>query len=369
MLIVALLYFLLIWLVFFKLKILPWNWAWGAAAGILGVVIVAVFLALLNTLAPSGRMVVIGRVVEVTPNVTGVITEIAAAVDVPLKAGSLLFQIEKAPYEAKVKQLKAAVVDARQKVEQLRAQVEVAVADAKGLASQLEYAERRRDDLEKLAKSNVTPEFRLQDSVAQASLLDAQLQVARAREVNARLALGSEIDGVNTNVAQLQAQLEHAEWELDQTSVTAPQDGYVSTMSLAVGARAVPLRPALSLIVSGDIALLGLFDQNGFTTIKTGSPVRLVFASRPGHVYVSRVSGMPWGIGQGQVAVSGTLARAETVGTASTYPAYIEVPHDVDPEALRLGMVGTATVISERAGPIGFLASLLLWVKAFLAYL
>lgn len=36
---------------------------------------------------------------------------------------------------------------------------------------------------------------------------------------------------------------------------------------------------------------------------------------------------------------------------------------------LRLAMVGTAMVISDKAGPIGLLAMILLWVKAYAAYL
>jgi hypothetical protein len=46
-----------------------------------------------------------------------------------VKAGTILFQIDPAPYEAKVKQLQAAVAEASQKVKQLKAQVELAVAD------------------------------------------------------------------------------------------------------------------------------------------------------------------------------------------------------------------------------------------------
>ena len=52
----------------------------------------------------------------------------------------------------------------------------------------------------------------------------AQLVAARARETNAKLALGSEIDGENTAVAQLVAQLDSAKWELDQTTVRVPSD-------------------------------------------------------------------------------------------------------------------------------------------------
>jgi hypothetical protein len=75
------------------------------------------------------------------------------------------------------------------------------------------------------------------------------------------------------------------------------------------------------------------------------------------------------GVGQGQIAVSGILARAESIGTSSDYPALINVPADIERNVLCLGMVGTATVISDDAGPIGFFATILLWVKAYAAYL
>jgi hypothetical protein len=62
------------------------------------------------------------------------------------------------------------------------------------------------------------------------------------------------------------------------------------------------------------------------------------FASRPVEVYYSAIADVYRGVGQGQVAVSGTLARAETVGTSSNYPASIDLPKGIDPDILRLGM-------------------------------
>jgi hypothetical protein len=60
MVIIALLYIGLAWLVFFRLRLLPWNWPWRIVSLILGVAILGVFVALLNTLTPSGRIAVIG---------------------------------------------------------------------------------------------------------------------------------------------------------------------------------------------------------------------------------------------------------------------------------------------------------------------
>ena len=73
MLIIALLYVGVVWLVFFRFKWLPRNWPWRIATVLVGCAILALFIALLNTLIPSGRIAVVGRVVEVTPNVAGTI--------------------------------------------------------------------------------------------------------------------------------------------------------------------------------------------------------------------------------------------------------------------------------------------------------
>jgi multidrug resistance efflux pump len=49
-----------------------------------------------------GRVTVTGRVVEVTPNVTGQIVAIPALPNVPLKTDDVLFQIDPAPFPYKV---------------------------------------------------------------------------------------------------------------------------------------------------------------------------------------------------------------------------------------------------------------------------
>jgi hypothetical protein len=98
-----------------------------------------------------------------------------------------------------------------------------------------------------------------------------QLQAAKAAQLNAKLAMDSEIGGVNTNVAQIQAQLSDAKWQLDQTTVRAPSNGTVTTMALAVGDRALQARAVMSFIIDDEITIVGMFSPNGFRTI---NPVR-----------------------------------------------------------------------------------------------
>ena len=181
--------------------------------------------------------------------------------------------------------------------------------------------------------------------------------------------MDSEIGGVNTAVAQIQSQLENAEWELSQTTVRAPADGYVTLVTLTVGDRALQARSVMSFVVENEITIVGMFSQNGFQTIKVGAPVDIVFDNAPGRIYHAKITAIPKGIGQGQVAVSGTLARTTALGGTTAFPAEISVPDEMSRDSLRLGMSGNATAFAEKAGVIGLLASILVWISSYVAYL
>ena len=169
---------------FSRFKLVRWGWLSGTVSLLVGGFILATFLALFNYLTPSGRVTVTGRVVEVTPNVTGQIVAIPVKPNVPVKANDVLFQIDPAPFQYKV--------------------------------------------------------------------------------------------------AQLQAQLESANWELSQTTIRAPADGYVTLVTVTVGDRALQMHSAMSFIVENEITLVGMFSQNGFQTIKEGVAVDIVFDNAPG---------------------------------------------------------------------------------------
>jgi multidrug resistance efflux pump len=367
--IILCLYILAMWLVFSKFHLVRWGWLSGTVALVIGGFILATFLALFNYLTPSGRVTVTGRVVEVTPNVTGQIVAIPVKPNAPVKKDDVLFQIDPAPFQYKVKQLQASLAAAKQQTEILKSNYEQASASVEGLAAQAAYNKKRLADIDKLAADDANTQFQAQDKQVQYETVSAQLTAAKAAQQSAKLALDSEIGGVNTSVAQLQAQLDNASWELEQTSVRAPADGYVTVVALTVGDRALQARSAMSFIVEKEIVLVGMFSQNGFQTIREGAPVDIVFDNVPGRIYHAKIIGIPKGIGQGQIAVSGTLARTSALGGATVFPAEISIPDEINRDTLRLGMSGNATAFAENAGVIGLLASILVWVSSYMAYL
>jgi multidrug resistance efflux pump len=156
---------------------------------------------------------------------------------------------------------------------------------------------------------------------------------------------------------------------LSQTDVRAPANGYVTVVALTIGDRALQARSAMSFIVEKEITLVGMFSQNGFQAIKEGAAVEIVFDNAPGRIYRARITAIPKGIGQGQIAVSGTLARTNALGGATVFPAEISIPEGMNRDQLRLGMSGSATAFAGNAGVIGLLASILVWVSSYMAYL
>ncbi|UWU77858.1 HlyD family secretion protein [Bradyrhizobium huanghuaihaiense] len=369
MLIILTLYLVLVWLIFSKLKLLKWGWASGTVAVLTGAFILAVFMAMFNYLTPSGGFIVGSRVTEVMPNVSGQVIEIPVKPNEPVKAGTVLFRIDPAPFQYKVSQLEASLAQARQQVKQLTANYEQATANAEGLGKQLAYHKQRLDDYGKLTGEGAQSQFRLQDTQVQYETVEFQLQAAKAAQLNAQLAMQSEVGGVNTTVAQIQAQLDNAKWELDQTTIRATGDGIVTILSLTVGDRAVQGRAVMSFILTDDIIIVGLFSPNGFPTIKPGARVKLVFDNDPGRIHEATIIAIPHGVGEGQIAVSGMLERTSSMRGAKTYPAVISIPKDIDRSRLRLGMPGTATAFAENAGVIGLIMSILVWVSSYTAYL
>src|SRR5437660_7655862 len=167
MIIILCLYLVALWAVFSKFRLVRWVWLSGTVSLLVGGFIVATFLALFNYLTPSGKVTVTGRVVEVTPNVTGQIVAIPVKPNVPVKTGDVLFQIDQAPFQFKVSQLQASLAAARQQTEILKSNYQQATANVAGLTAQLKFNTKRLADIQTLATEGANTEFREQDTQVQ----------------------------------------------------------------------------------------------------------------------------------------------------------------------------------------------------------
>src|SRR6187455_3171456 len=110
-------YAFFVWLIFIKLKLLPWNTPWKVACAIFPVVALATMLLLLNIFAPTTSDVrVVKYIVPIVSQVRGRVIEVPVENNRPVKKGDVLFRIDPTPYENEVKSLVAQLASEEAKV-------------------------------------------------------------------------------------------------------------------------------------------------------------------------------------------------------------------------------------------------------------
>ena len=134
-------YCAIIWVVFFKLKLLPWNrGSQGAAVGI-GIAAIFALLISMNLFQPYSKDVrVYQKVIQIVPRVTGRVVEVAVQANSPVKQGDVLFRIDPEPFQYEVNRLTA---DLRLK--------KIVLDDAKGLVGAQAAAEIKLDRAQAIA--------------------------------------------------------------------------------------------------------------------------------------------------------------------------------------------------------------------------
>src|SRR5262245_63305273 len=117
-------YSFFVWLIFIKLKLLPWTTPWKVAVVIFPIVMIAIMLLLLNIVAPTTTDVrVVNYVVPIVSQVRGRVIEVPVENNRPVKKGDVLFRIDPTPYQNEVNSLEARLVSEDAKVNADRARL------------------------------------------------------------------------------------------------------------------------------------------------------------------------------------------------------------------------------------------------------
>ena len=205
--------------------------------------------------------------------------------------------------------------------------------------------------------------------------LDAQLQFQELRLTQMQQLQGTgagrtfDVEQRRAEVEQLRAQRDKAKYELDQTTIRAPSDGYVSILALNKGDRATSAKSVMSFVIAKEIQLIGIFSQNGLQTIKPGAQVQFALSNNPGHLYSSTIGEIVGAVGEGQIAASGALARVSALPMTAEYPVLINIPKGIEASTLRPGISGTATVYAPNSKPLDLIGWVLLYGRALALYL
>ena len=380
-------YSFFVWLIFIKLKWLPWNTKTQVICAIIPIVGLAVLVLLLNVFAPSSADVRVYKyTVPIVSQVKGRVLEVPVEEGNRLvKKGDVLFKIDPQPYKLAVGQLEAqlAVAEASQREldEQLkgaRGAVEQAAARLREVTAKLELARTRVAQNRELVATGAGSKFDLEQAETNLRELEGQADSARGSQVQAaageqqvRQKLGARANGEFAQVAQIRAQLENARWELEQTTTVSPCECYVINLQLRPGAfvAGIPFNAVMTLVEARG-QVVALYHQNELHQIAPGNEAEFTLNTDPGRVIKGKVDSIIWAQGQGQMPQSGTLPMT---GVLTQPPGRFAVKFDVDEKDQALlvaaGAAGSAAIYTERLAAIHIIRKVIIRVGAYTSYL
>ena len=310
MIVVLLNVYLVLLFILVRLKIVPFNLFWKASPVIVFLLLLVGLFIPMNWGAPQGAAIVVRNAVAIVPNVAGEVIDVPAKANTPLKADDILFKIDPTPFQAQV--------------------------DA--LSAQFKFAELRLSQMTQLQST---------DS-------------GRAFDVQQR----------QTEVDQLKAQLDGAKYNLEQTVVRAPADGYVTNLALRSGARvaSLPLSPVMAFIDTSDTIIGVEIAQIDARYIEPGQFVEATFKFFPGRVFPGKVETVLQALSTGQTQVSGQAVTPRQIQAA---PFAVRIRIDDADVARRLpaGSTGDAAIFTDRVKASHVIRRVLLRQIAILNYI
>jgi multidrug resistance efflux pump len=406
-------YSFFVWLIFIKLKLLPWTTPWKVAVAIFPVVAIACLLLLLNIFAPTTSDVrVVNYVVPIVSQVRGRVIEVGVDNNRPVKKGDMLFRIDPTPYQNEVHSLeaklaadeakvgadrqrvaeaRAKLADAQSTEPQLQEQLKEANGQVERLNASLELAKKRVGQNTELVAGGAGNRFDLEQSQTNVNELTAQLIAARASQQQVREKLDSRVNGELASVAQVKsqistaqaqvqmseaevnttrAQLETARWDLSQTTVLAPGNGTMVNVMLRPGffVAGMPFNEVMTF-VDNEYQIFALFGQNELHQVDKGNEVEITLDTYPGRVIKGHVDSIIWAQGQGQIEASGDLPKTTFVPPPGRFPVKVVVDERDKDVFLAAGARGAAAIYTEHLTLVHIIRKVLLRVASYLDYI
>ena len=402
-----------VWLIFIKLKLLPWTTPWKVGVFIFPIVVLVVTIGLLNIFAPTTTDVrVVKYTVPIVSQVRGRVIEVPVENNRPVKTGDVLFRIDPAPYASEVKALEARLAAEEAKVAAERArllemdtrlpdaqsgerQLDEQLNQAKGqvgsLEVSLELARKRVAQNTELVAAGAGNRFDLEQAQTNVNELTAQIAAARAAEQQVREKLSGRVKGdlatvaaVKAQIATAQAQvrvalaqvettraeLENARWNLDQTTVRAPGNGTMVNVMLRPGffVAGMPFNEVMTF-VDTEYQVFALFNQNELHAMEPGNEAEITLDTYPGRIIKAHVDSIIWAQSQGQLDASGNLPVTMFAAPPGRFPVKLVVAEKDHGLFLAAGARGSAAIYTEHLSLIHLIRKVLLRTTSYLDYI
>jgi len=323
---IALCYGSLYLLIFNKLKLLKKTTANISVFIGVGVVMIASIIFAWYTYAPMSSDTRVTRyIIPIVPNVKGQLIDVSVTHMQRVNKGDTLYQIDPVPYQHKVDELTARI--AQQSAERDLNRVNL---------------ERARELVAKKAASQYE-----QDT------WEAKYAASTAA------------------IAATEATLENARWQLNETTVLAPADGFPVNVQLRPGSyvTTVPVASALAFVSTESSDILTSFSQSAIRRIKPGDAVEVVFTKLPGQVFSGKVTHIGEATAESQLQASATLQTLNGGPARAHWPIAVKLDDEAVAAKLPHGAGGSLAVYTDAGTPFHIISKVVMRMNAWTGYL
>jgi len=196
--------------------------------------------------------------------------------------------------------------------------------------------------------------------------LDAELKLANKR-LNEQKDLYKrkagtlyELEAREAKVAVLQSKLIKANFDLNNTLVTAPADGHLIQNRITVGtmAGAFKVSSLITFVPDKRTYFVAAFRSNGISNIKVGAKAEVYFVAKPGKVFKAKVTKVWNEIAEGQLQPFSKMKSVTQHLERGRIPVELEILEDISAYEIPKGSTFGATVYSTHLVFLGELRSI-----------
>lgn len=295
--------------------------------------------------------------INVAPEVSGRIVELAVMDNQRVQKGDVLFRIDSRPLQAILSKSRASLVELEREIELKQRSVDsqkygaaAATATIQQARAAAEQANDTLNRLEPLLGTKYVAAEQVDQARTAKRSADAQLNAAI---LDAQRATAG-VSGVDALVAKrevVKAEIDLAQLNLEYTTVRAPFDGVVISLKTSVGQFASAGRPLFTMVNTGRWYVVANFRETELDHIKPGQTAQVYVLSDSTKRFNGQVESVGYGVfpddGGGENGGLPHVPRSiNWVRVAQRFPVRILV-ESPDPAVFRIGASAVALMIRD----------------------